>query len=120
MQITLEQAHFISEKWVEYWNNDTVEKYLTLYDDDATLVSNVALRLMPHSYGRITGKLHMLEYWSLVRLNFPQFKFRINRIEIYENKIIVYYESIIDNSKAIAILSINDHLLIKKVEVSYV
>jgi hypothetical protein len=120
MQITLEQAHLISEKWVEYWNNDTVEKYLTLYDDDATLVSNVALRLMPESFGRITGKPQMFEYWSLVRLNFPQFKFRINRIEIYENKIIAYYESIIDHSKAIAILSINDDLLIKKVEVSYV
>jgi hypothetical protein len=120
MQITLEQAHLISGKWVEYWNNDTVEKYLTLYDDEATLVSNVALRLIPNSFGRIAGKTQMLEYWTLVRLNFPQFKFRINRVEIYENKIIAYYESLIDYSKAIAILSINDDLLIKKIEVSYV
>jgi hypothetical protein len=38
MQITLEQSHIISEKWVEYWNNDSVEKYLTLYDYESTLV----------------------------------------------------------------------------------
>ncbi len=40
--------------------------------------------------------------------------------EIYENKVIVYYESIIDNSKVIAILSMNEKLLIKKIEVNYV
>jgi hypothetical protein len=120
MQITPEQAQIISEKWVEYWNNDSVEKYLTLYDDEATLVSSVALRLMPETFGRISGKSQMLKYWTLVRVNFPQFKFRINRTEIYENKVIVYYESIIDNSKVIAILSINEKLLIEKIEVSYV
>ena len=44
----------------------------------------------------------------------------VGAVVVYENKIIAYYESIIDYSKAIAILSINDDLLIKKIEVSYV
>lgn len=120
MIISHEQAEKISYFWVHSWNEKLFEQYMAQYDEDAVLVSNVALRLFPESNGRLFGKSILTNYWSLVMEKFPNFKFKRNRFETYENKIIVYYESIIDKTKAIAILTVNDKLLINKVEVSYV
>lgn len=120
MIISYEDANNISFNWIHLWNERLFDKYMAQYDEEAILVSNVALRMFPESNGRLSGKTLLTNYWSLVMKKFPQFKFKRNKFETYENKIIVYYESIIDETKAIAILTINGNLLITKIEVSYV
>lgn len=120
--ITLQKeiADKIAHDWIELWNHASVPVYLEQYTDDAVLVSSVALRLFPESNGRIIGKDVLLNYWETVRIHFPNFTFKINRTEFYENKVVIYYETKDSLTKAIAILSLNDDYKIKKIEVSYV
>jgi|LakMenEpi03Aug12_release.lakeMendotaPanAssembly.Ray.scaffolds.fasta_scaffold209110_2 hypothetical protein len=51
-----EKAKIIAQKWIDLWNNKSVDEYLTQHRDDVVLVSSVALRLFPDSNGRITDK----------------------------------------------------------------
>jgi hypothetical protein len=115
-----QKAIEIGTRWIELWNNCTVDEYLTQYSDDIVLVSSVALRLLPDSNGRIFDKKLLKEYWELVRIRFPNYKFEIERISHFENKVLVFYHTLDRQTKAIAILTLYADNLICKVEVSYV
>ncbi len=115
-----EKAKIIANRWVDLWNNNTVDEYLTQYRDDIVLVSSIALRLFPESNGRISNKTILKEYWELVRVKFPTFKFNMTDFNCYENKILIYYSTQDNLTKAIAILTVDEDGMIYKCEVSYV
>lgn len=118
--LTQERADLIGNRWLDLWNKETVDEYLTQYRNDIELVSTVAFRLFPDSNGRITDKKILKEYWELVRVKFPQFKFVLEKIDFFENKILVFYTTQDLKTKAIAILTVDDDEMIYKCEVSYV
>jgi len=118
--LTQERADRIGNRWLDLWNNDTVDEYLTQYRDDIVLVSTVAFRLFPDTNGRISDKKILKEYWELVRNKIPQFKFVLEKIDFFENKILVFYTTQDLKTKAIAILTIDNNDMIYKCEVSYV
>lgn len=118
--LTQEIAEKIGTRWIEDWNNFSVATYMEQYEDDVILVSSLALRLIPESHGRLSDKKILLEYWELVRIKFPNFKFNILSITFFENKVLVSYATKIDHTKAIAILTVSPNLKINRVEVSYV
>lgn len=118
--LTQEIAEKIGTRWIEDWNNLPVATYLEQYEDDVVLISSLALRLIPESYGRLADKKLLLEYWELVRIKFPDFKFDIASITYFENKVVVSYSTKTENTKAIAILTVSPNLKINRVEVSYV
>ncbi len=113
-------AYLIAQRWVDLWNNESVEEYLTQYRYDVVLVSSMALRLFPESKGRLTDKKVLYNYWSIVREKFPNYKFKISRVSTFENKIIIYYATTDDTTKAICILTVDEEEMIYKIEVSYV
>ena len=115
-----EKANQIGTRWIEDWNNLSVEQYMDIYSDNVVLVSSLAFRLFPDSHGRLQDKKLLKEYWELVRIKFPQFKFKVSNIHFFENKIVVNYETIVEHTKAIAILTIDGFDKICQVEVSYV
>lgn len=115
-----EIANRIGQRWVDDWNNLSVADYMKQYSDDVILVSTIALRLIPECNGTLSDKKILLSYWELVRERFPHFKFVVSSISFYENKVVVYYSSIQEGTKAIAILTVNPQGLINRVEVSYV
>jgi hypothetical protein len=118
--ITQEKANFIAQRWVDLWNDKTIEEYLTQYRDDVVLVSSMALRLFPDSKGTLTDKELLFKYWSLVRERFPNYRFTITKVSTFENKIVVFYSTFDEKSKAITILTIDEEDMIYRVEVSYV
>jgi hypothetical protein len=115
-----EKAKIIAQKWIDLWNNDTVDKYQTQYREDIVLVSSVALRLFPDINGRITDKKVLKEFWELVRIKFPNYKFIMTDLTCYENKILIFYSTTDVTTKAIAILTVDEDGMIYKCEVSYV
>ncbi|HPI54543.1 MAG TPA: nuclear transport factor 2 family protein [Chitinophagaceae bacterium] len=118
--LTQEKANQIGQRWVDDWNDLSVAEYMRQYSDDVVLVSTIALRLIPECNGTLTDKKILQAYWELVRERFPHFKFVISSISFYENKVVVYYSSFKEGTKAIAILTVNPQGLINRVEVSYV
>ncbi|MBL7765728.1 MAG: nuclear transport factor 2 family protein [Chitinophagaceae bacterium] len=113
-------AERIGNHWIEVWNTQSVDQYLELYTSDVVLVSSKALRLFPDSKGRLSNKTVLKTYWELVRIKFPEFVFKVTRISHFENKVLVFYSTMDDSTKAIAILTVEENELISKVEVSYV
>lgn len=120
MSLSIEKAQQIADRWADLWNNHTIPEYLSQYRDDIVLVSSLALRLFPDSNGILKEKLILEKYWSLIRTRHINFKFKINNVYTFENKIHVFYQSLDDTVKAIAILSVDDDDMIYRVEVSYV
>lgn len=118
--LTKEHAERIGNRWLDLWNNNTVDEYLTQYRNDIVLVSSVAFRLYPDSNGCISDKKILKEYWELVCIKTPQFKFVLEKLDFFENKILVFYTTQDLKTKAIAILTIDNNDKIYKCEVSYV
>lgn len=113
-------ANMIAQRWVDLWNNRSVEEYLSQYRDDVVLVSSMALRLFPESNGRLTDKKVLYNYWSIVRDKFSNYKFEISSVSTFENKVVIYYTTTDHTTKAICILTVDEEGMIYKVEVSYV
>lgn len=118
--LTSEKAKQIGERWLMLWNEHSVDEYLTQYRHDVVLVSSVALRLFPESNGRLTDKSLLKDYWELVRAKYPNFKFKLDKLSYFENKVLVFYSTLDNRTKAIGILTVDDNDEIYKVEVSYV
>jgi hypothetical protein len=118
--LTQEQAERIGHHWIELWNEHSVPEYMTQYREDVVLVSSIALRLFPESNGRLQDKALLQQYWETVRVKFPNFRFTLERIAHFENKVLVFYTTFDGTTKAIAILTVDDDGMIYKVEVSYV
>jgi len=115
-----EKAMRIGRRWIDLWNECSVDEYLTQYREDVVLVSSIALRLFPESHGRLSNKTLLKEYWELVRLKFPHFHFTVERITFFENKVLVFYHARYLQTKVIAILTVDEEDMIYKVEISYV
>lgn len=118
--LTEVKAKLIANRWLDWWNEKTVEEYLTQYRDDIILISNIVLKLFPESYGRMTDKAILKNYWEIVRVKFPNYKFILEKVDFYENKVIVFYSTTDYTTKAIGILTVDEKELIYKCEVSYV
>ncbi|MBK7689852.1 MAG: nuclear transport factor 2 family protein [Bacteroidetes bacterium] len=118
--ISQETALVIAQRWIDLWNDKSVEEYLTQYRDDVVLVSSLALRLFPDSKGTMTDKKVLLNYWSLVRQKFPNYRFTLNAVSTFENKVVIYYSALDNSTKAICILTVDNQGMIYRVEVSYV
>ena len=118
--ISEESAKIIAHRWVNLWNDKSIEEYLTQYREDVVLVSSLALRLFPDSNGCMTDKKVLFKYWSLVREKFPNYRFEINNISTFENKVVIYYTTLNGLTKADCILTVDGQGLVYRVEVSYV
>jgi hypothetical protein len=60
------------------------------------------------------------EYWELVRIKFPNYKFILTDVTCYENKVLIFYSTHDSSTKAIAILTVDEQGMIYKCEVSCV
>jgi hypothetical protein len=118
--ISQESAQVIAQRWIDLWNDKSIEEYLTQYRDDVVLVSSMALRLFPDSRGTMTDKKVLHNYWSLVRQKFPNYRFKISSVSTFENKVVIYYCTLDEGTKAICILTVDNQGMIYRVEVSYV
>ncbi len=113
------KAELIVSKWISYWNEKSLDEYLNLLSNDIELVSSLTLRLIPESHGQLKGKKMLREFWEIVRKKMPNFIFEFSHFFTTKNKIIVHYNTLDHSVEAIAILTIDEHELICKMEISY-
>lgn len=119
--ISIEEAEQIAHRWIKEWNTGNLDSFMQLHDEDVELVSSLALRMFPESHGKIVDKKLLRSYWEIVQERMPELQFAVDKVCLFENKIVLYYSTPEQSHKAIAILTINiENHLIRKVEVSYV
>mgnify|MGYP001022699448 CR=1 FL=1 len=118
--LTFEIANQLGRQWVDTWNNKSIDDYLNLYTDDVQVVSSLALRLFPESNGTLQDKKLLKNYWELLKTRYPNYIFQMDVVRYFDDKLIVYYSSLDQSVRAIAVLTIREDLLIRRVEVSYV
>ncbi|MBL7755548.1 MAG: nuclear transport factor 2 family protein [Chitinophagaceae bacterium] len=119
--ITIKEAEHLAHRWINTWNQGDIAAFMQLHDEDVELISSLALRMFPESHGKITDKKLLRAYWELVQDRMPELQFAVDKVCLFENKIVLYYSTPQQSHKAIAILTINsENHLIRKVEVSYV
>lgn len=119
--INIEEAEQIAHRWIREWNTGNLDSFMQLHDEDVELISSLALRMFPESHGKIVDKKLLRSYWEIVQERMPELQFAVDKVCLFENKIVLYYSTPEQSHKAIAILTINnENHLIRKVEVSYV
>ncbi|MBL7765729.1 MAG: nuclear transport factor 2 family protein [Chitinophagaceae bacterium] len=113
-------AIHLGSNWIDDWNNKSVEEYMNLYDENATLISTIAKRIVAESQGRFTGKDILKNYWELLRDKYPNMKLVFQRAYLYRNKIAVHFLIPALDTEATALLSLNESNKISMVELSHV
>ena len=119
MILNYENAIILADNWLQKWNHASLDDILKLYSEDIELVSNMALQVVTESKGKIAGKHVLKNYWAIIKDKYPNIKFEMKKVELIENKIIIFLRTTDKNFDVIAKLSVNDDGLISKLDISY-
>jgi ketosteroid isomerase-like protein len=80
-----------AREWINAWNSRDLERVLTLYDDDAEMVSPNIVKLGINGDGRVRGKDNLRAYWSRALASNPDLQFRLLEVFVSPDSIIVRY-----------------------------
>jgi ketosteroid isomerase-like protein len=83
----------LARRWIDAWNGRDLEQVLTLYDNDAEMVSSVIVGLGINTNGRVKGKGRLRAYWSTALQGHPDLKFNLLEVFASPDSIVVRYEN---------------------------
>lgn len=118
--LTLDEAYNIGQNWIEKWNENHLTNYISMYDDDAEELSSLANRLIRISNGHIKGKNILFCYWQLLRAVFPDNKYVLKDVNLYDDEVVVFFAMDGIKANAIAKLSLNANRKIEKIIICHV
>ncbi len=110
----------LSQDWIQSWNENSLDKHILMYVDDAEEVSSISSRLIDFTHGRIKGKHTLAIYWTLLKQAFPKMQYSLKRTIHADKHILVYFQIPIWESEAIAKLELNEQFKITKALISHV
>jgi ketosteroid isomerase-like protein len=91
--LTPSRAEELARRWIAAWNSRDLEHVLTLYDDDAEMVSPVIIRLGINENGRLKGKDRLRAYWSTALQGHPDLRFKLLDVFASPDSVVVRYEN---------------------------
>ena len=91
--LTPSHAEELARRWIEAWNSHDLERVLTLYDDDAEMVSPVIVRVGINAEGRLKGKDRLRAYWSTALQGHRDLKFKLLEAFASPDSVVVRYEN---------------------------
>jgi len=91
--LTPSRAEELARRWIAAWNSHDLEHVLTLYDDDAEMVSPVIIGLGINEEGRLKGKNRLRAYWSTALQGHPDLRFKLLDVFASPDSIVVRYEN---------------------------
>lgn len=98
-------AHDFAQDWIQAWNSHDLERILSHYDDDVTLASPVALRLI--NDGVIRGKAALRDYFSRGLQAYPDLRFDLIDTFWGIETIVLYYTSNFRSSNTAEVMLLN-------------
>jgi len=91
--LTEEQARQLADHWIAAWNSHDLEEIMSHYEDDVTLVSPVALKLLNVPSGMIKGKDALRAYFAKGLEFFPDLNFELIDLMWGVNSLVLYYKN---------------------------
>jgi predicted ester cyclase len=116
------QASFVrqfAQDWVEAWNSHDLERILSHYDDEVTLVSPVALNLLNNGNGVVQGKPALREYFTRGIEAFPNRRFDLIDVLWGVETIVVYYANNVRGSKTAEVMQLTPAGKVRRVWANY-
>lgn len=107
-----------AQEWVEAWNSHNLERILAHYDDEVTLVSPVALKLL-NGDGTIRGKNALREYFQRGLEAYPNLRFDHLETLWGIETIVIYYVNNVRGSKTAEVMLLNPSGKIQRVWANY-
>ena len=105
--ITDEQAHKFSERWITDWNSHDVDAIIEHYADNIEFHSPLITLLKFNDEGKITTKAELRAYFQKGLNAYPDLKFKLKKVFIGSNSIVLYYISV-NNKLAAEVFELNE------------
>lgn len=98
-------ARAFAQDWIDAWNSHDIERILSHYDDDVTLASPVALRLI--NDGVIRGKAALRDYFTRGLEAYPDLRFDLIDTFWGIETIVLYFSSSFRSSNTAEVMLLN-------------
>jgi hypothetical protein len=118
MTITKKLAVDYAERWVDLWNESSIDGFLNLCTEDTVHASKFINFLQPNNMGFIKGKNNIKHYLMAFRECSPRYEMNLVEVHPFENKLVLFLKNIHERKPMITILTLNEDLLIERTEVS--
>jgi ketosteroid isomerase-like protein len=89
--LTKEQAHELSEHWIQAWNSHDLDEIMSHYAEDVVLVSPIAATILSDPSGTVRGKKALRDYFQKGLEVYPNLKFELIDVMWGLNSVVLYY-----------------------------
>ena len=87
-------ARAFAEEWIECWNSHDLERILSHYADDFTMISPLIVDRMKEPGGTLKGKDRIRPYWQMGLAASPPLRFKLVDVLVGVNSIAIHYRSL--------------------------
>ena len=117
--ITEEFAKQFAHEWVSAWNAHDLKAVLLHYEENFTIETPMALKLIPDSQGILQGKEIIKDYWEIGLQHIPELHFEILDLLIGINSLTIYYINTATGRKSAENLFFNENRKVIRTFVMY-
>jgi ketosteroid isomerase-like protein len=104
--MTPEKLQSIAFKWFETFNNQEIEKLLSLYDEDAEHFSPKLKLHKPETNGLIKGKAALREWWQDAFNKLPSLNYKVTSLTANGDRVFMEYIRTVDGEDEMLIAEV--------------
>jgi hypothetical protein len=86
-------AKRFAEKWIAGWNSHDLDAILSHYDDDVTLISPTAAKILGDPTGTVRGKINLRRYFERGLEAYPNLHFELLDVMYGLSSVVVCYKN---------------------------
>ncbi|QNF33190.1 nuclear transport factor 2 family protein [Adhaeribacter swui] len=117
--MTEEFAKHFAEEWITAWNTHDLDRILSHYTEDFTIVTPMAKKIIPESNGTVAGKDQVRAYWQQGLKLIPDLRFELIDVLTGINGITLYYHNTATGRKTTEIMFLNAEQKVEKAFAMY-
>lgn len=110
-------AHQFAEDWANAWNSHHLDSILMHYEDEITLISPVALKLLGN--GMVQGKAALREYFRRGLQAYPGLRFELINVLWGIETIVLCYKNNVRGSVTAEVMQLSPAGKIRRVWANY-
>ena len=106
--MTPEKLQSIAFKWVETFNNQELEKLLSLYDDEAVHFSPKLKIRKPETNGFVVGKQALRDWWQDAFVRLPSLNYKVTSLTANGDRVFMEYIRTVDGEDEMLVAEVLD------------
>jgi len=112
-------ARQFAQDWVDAWNAHELDRILDHYDDNAVLISPVALTLLNNGTGIVQGKPALRDYFARGLTAYPHLRFDLVDVLWGVETVVLYYGNNVRDGRSAEVMQFNSAGKVCKVWANY-